>query len=153
MGFEQLASLRDELAQQATLEKLSNKKTNTEARSSKNYSKVEPSVLVIGQLQKTFPLVFPKNPAPKIPLKIGIHTDLFEHADQLTISQDQLRAAIKVWCTGNRYWECVVENANRVDLNALAVGQVTKAEAISAKKMKWAQKKINKASKHPHPVV
>ena len=65
---------------------------------------VDPVVLTIGKLQKRFPKAFPKNPLPKVPLKIGIFEDLLAHATELALSETELRAAIKIWCRGSRYW-------------------------------------------------
>ena len=42
----------------------------------KQQNPVDPVVHTIGKLQKRFPLAFPKNPAPKVALKIGILDDL-----------------------------------------------------------------------------
>lgn len=137
MGFEQLASLRDELAQQAAAEKLAKRQKQDKVSPAK---KVDPVVLVIGQLQKKFPLAFPKNPAPKVPLKIGIHKDILEQSDQLGIKKNDLRAAIKTWCWGNRYWECIVDGAARVDLHGNAAGQVTKEDAEQSTKLKEARR-------------
>jgi ProP effector len=145
MGFEQLASLRDELAQQAVAEKSlkrqNQKKTSDERTSAKKTAKVDPLVQIIGLLQKTFPLAFPKKPASKVPLKIGIHNDLVEQADQLKINKNELRAALKAWCWGNRYWECFIEDAVRVDLHGNTAGQVTKADADRARKLKDGRRK------------
>lgn len=142
MGFEQLSSLRDELAQQAATEKsLKNKKKVVNEASAQKTKKVDPLVLIIGLLQKKFPLAFPKKPAAKRPLKIGIHKDIFEQAEQLGIDKKDIRAAIKTWCWGNRYWECMVEDAFRVDLNGDVAGQVTKADAEQAEMMKKRRQK------------
>ena len=147
MGFEQLASLRDELAQQAAAQKLLNQqKKQGVAASAKKNAKVDPVVLLIGQLQKAFPLAFPKKPAAKVPLKIGIHKDILEHADRLGINKKELLAAIKTWCWGNRYWECLVEDAARLDLNGQAAGQVTKVDAERAKKLRDGRRKKTEAA-------
>jgi len=132
MGFEQLASLKDQLAQQAKAEKLAKqpKKNIVPARKAEP---VNPVVLTIRQLQKHFPKAFPKNPAPKLPMKIGIHRDLLEQSEQLGISRKTLREAIKTWCWGNRYWACVVEDAVRVDLTGEEAGRVTKEDAAQAR--------------------
>lgn len=151
MGFKQLASLRDQLAQQAASQK-STKRQNHKGtdKPTKTTRKVDPLVLIIGQLQNRFPLAFPKKPTPKVPLKIGIHKDILEQTDQLGINKDQLLAAIKVWCWGNRYWECLLENAPRIDLNGQASGQVTKADSVRAGKLlEKRQKKTKDISASP----
>ena len=140
MGFEQLASLKDQLAQQAKAEKLAKqaKKNTVPARKA---APVDPVVLVIGQLQKHFPKAFPKNPAPKLPMKIGIHRDLLELSEQLGISKKALREALKTWCWGNRYWACVVEDAVRVDLTGDEAGRVTKEDAAQARGLEAKRRK------------
>jgi ProP effector len=93
---------------------------------------VDPVVHTIGKLQKRFPLAFPKNPAPKVPLKVGIFEDLMKHAEELGLDERELRSAIKVWCRGNRYWTCLVEGAPRIDLTGGHAGEVSKADAARA---------------------
>lgn len=147
MGFEQLAALRDELTRQAEAEKSA--KRQQAASSAKKTAKVDPIVLVIGQLQKKFPLAFPKSPAPKQPLKIGIHKDIFEYSEQLGIDKNQLRAAIKTWCWGKRYWECLSEGADRVGLDGTPAGQVTKVDAEQANKLKHGRRPAKKNAAEP----
>jgi ProP effector len=96
---------------------------------------VDPVVKSIGRLQKRFPVAFPKNPAPKLPLKVGIFEDLVVHAKELPLSEAELRDAIKTWCRGSRYWKCLVEGAARVDLTGAAAGQVTAQEAAGAQRL------------------
>lgn len=55
---------------------------------------------------------------------------------QLAIDIDVLRTAIKTWCSGLRYWECLTEDAIRVDLNGEPAGHVSKIEAEQAVRMK-----------------
>lgn len=138
MGFEQLASLKDQLAQQA---KAGQEKKKKPAAPRKPAAPVDPVVLVIGQMQKQFPKAFPKNPAPKLPLKIGIHKDLLEFSEQFGLSKKALREAIKTWCWGNRYWACIVEDAVRVDLNGEESGRVTKEDAEQAKTLQAKRQK------------
>ncbi|WP_244222631.1 ProQ/FinO family protein [Cupriavidus lacunae] len=68
------------------------------------------------RLQRSFPLAFPKNPSPKVPLKIRIFEDLLPCALDLSLSEAELREAIRIWCRGTRYWACFIEGASRVDL-------------------------------------
>ncbi len=96
---------------------------------------VDPVVKSIGRLQKRFPNVFPKNPAPKLPLKVGIFADLVVHAKELSLSEAELRDAIKTWCRGSRYWKSLVEGAARVDLTGGESGQVTAQEAAGAQRL------------------
>jgi ProP effector len=133
MAFEQLASLRDQLAKEAAAAKQSK---NLPKKKAKPGTSIDPVILTIRLLQKQFPLAFPKKPASKVPLKIGINEDLLAQADQLAIDQNILRAAIKSWCSGLRYWDCLIEDAIRVDLNGEPAGQVSKIEADQAVRMK-----------------
>ncbi|WP_371748151.1 ProQ/FinO family protein [Cupriavidus sp. AcVe19-6a] len=96
---------------------------------------VDPVVLAISRLQKRFPAVFPKNPAPKVPLKVGIFQDLVQHAQELKLTEAELRDAIRTWCRGARYWNGMVEGAARVDLAGEPAGQVTEADARRARQL------------------
>ena len=96
---------------------------------------VDPVVLTIGKLQKRFPKTFPKNPSPKLPLKIGIFEDLLAHATELALSETELRAAIKIWCRGSRYWTSMVEGAIRVDLSGEEAGRVSPEDGVRATKL------------------
>jgi ProP effector len=109
---------------------------------------VDPVVLSIGKLQKRFPKAFPKNPAPKVPLKVGIFKDLLEHSEELGLNEAALRDAIKVWCWGSRYWACVTENAMRVDLNGQDAGQVLPAEAARARGLQAKRQKTKNAAQN-----
>ncbi|MGR8931678.1 MAG: ProQ/FinO family protein [Gammaproteobacteria bacterium] len=133
MGFEQLAPLKEALVKQATAKKEARKR---EIGNASNTQPVDPSLRIIGLLQKHFPLAFPKKPAPKIPLKIGIHKDLLMHADALGISETEIRSALKKWCKGKRYTECMEAGAVRVDLQGREAGFVSKEEASYADKRK-----------------
>ncbi|GAB7541580.1 ProQ/FinO family protein [Cupriavidus sp. CuC1] len=134
MGFEQLAALKAQLAQQAKPKpavKPSRPRPSAQAAQSKP---VDPVVRNIGRLQKRFPLAFPKNPAPKRALKVGIFDDLLGYASELGLQEAELREAIKTWCRGTRYKACLTEGAARVDLNGAEAGSVTQAEATRFKK-------------------
>jgi ProP effector len=106
-----------------------------EARPAVDAKPVDPVVKSIGRLQKRFPVAFPKNPAPKLPLKVGIFEDLMVHAKELSLSEAELRDAIKTWCRGSRYWKCLVEGAARVDLTGAEAGKVTAQEASGAQRL------------------
>ncbi|SIT39239.1 Activator of osmoprotectant transporter ProP [Paraburkholderia ribeironis] len=109
---------------------------------------VDPVVKSIGRLQKRFPVAFPKNPAPKLPLKVGIFEDLIAHAKDLSLSEAELRDAIKTWCRGSRYWKCLVEGAARVDLTGAEAGKVTAQEAAGAQRLQ-AHRAARSAPKAP----
>ena len=96
---------------------------------------VDPVVVAISRLQRHFPKAFPKNPAPKLPLKLGVLADLVQHAQALQLDEAQIKEAVKTWCDGRRYWTCMVEDAPRVDLNGEPSGAVTANEAKHAKRM------------------
>lgn len=133
MGFEQLASLKDELAKQTAAKKEAQK----QKRESENIKKppVDPVLRTIGLLQKHFPLAFPKKPNSKVPLKIGIHKDLLQQAEVLGLTTNDIRAAMKKWVKGKRYSECIVVGAARIDLQGKEAGFVTKDEAERANKI------------------
>ncbi|MFC0401935.1 ProQ/FinO family protein [Paraburkholderia rhizosphaerae] len=94
---------------------------------------VDPVVHAIGKLQKRFPAAFPKKPAPKLPLKIGILEDLLPHAQELSLSEAEVREAIATWCRGSRYWMSLTEGAARVDLNGAPAGQVSARDMAFAR--------------------
>ena len=68
-------------------------------------------------------------------MKVGIMADLLAHAEELGLSERELKNAIKVWCRGSRYWSCLVEGAPRVDLSGKPVGEVTSADAVRARQL------------------
>ena len=93
----------------------------------------DPAVEAIWRLQKHFPLAFPVNPAPKVPLKEGILKDAEQHLELLGISSEQLKLGLATWCRGSRYWASMTENAPRLDLHGQVAGVVTAAQALHAK--------------------
>ena len=135
MGFEQLAELRDRLRAEKAPAKADNA-----MRSKKNVPadpkprEENPAVAAIWPLQKHFPLAFPVNPTPKVPLKEGILKDAEQHLELLGLTLDQLKLGISTWCRGTRYWASMVENAPRLDLSGQPAGVVTAAQALYAKK-------------------
>lgn len=104
-------------------------------RAERRDTPVDPVVVAISRLQRQFPKAFPKNPAPKLPLKLGVLADLVQHAQALQLDEAQIKEAVKTWCDGRRYWACMVEDAARVDLNGEPSGAVTANEAKHAKRM------------------
>lgn len=136
MGFEQLAALKRELVAQAELEKKQKaRKAPAAARKPARQEPVDPVVITISRLQKQFPLAFPKKPAAKLPLKLGIHKDLYAQAEALKLTNAEIKEAVKTWCQGSRYWACVTEGAPRLDLAGAPAGEVTAAEALYAKQL------------------
>lgn len=134
MGFEQLADLRDRLrAEKEQVKTETTKQRKRPAASPRKPQEQDPALEAIWRLQKHFPLAFPVNPAPKVPLKEGILKDAEQHLELLGISQEQLKLGLASWCRGGRYWASMVENAPRLDLQGQAVGSVTAAQALHAK--------------------
>ncbi|WP_175838585.1 ProQ/FinO family protein [Burkholderia anthina] len=164
MGFEQLAELRAQLAAKAKQERNAKRPaTETDAGAkpksgdrpargaksgagagakakaasgAKPSTPVDPVIVAIGKLQRRFPRAFPKNPAPKVPLKVGIWEDLAREAQAVGLSEAELRDAMSTWCRGNRYWSCLVEDAVRVDLQGTEAGRVTRDDAARARRLK-----------------
>ncbi len=134
MGFEQLAELRDRLRAEQVQVTADSTKTRMRKPSRQTKSREqEPGVETIWRLQKHFPLAFPVNPAPKVPLKEGILKDAEQHLEMLGISSEELKQAIATWCRGSRYWTSMTEHAPRLDLSGQAVGIVTATQALHAK--------------------
>ncbi|ACC70272.1 ProQ/FinO family protein [Paraburkholderia phymatum] len=100
----------------------------------KQQNPVDPVVHTIGRLQKRYPLAFPKNPAPKVALKIGILDDLLAQAGELKLSEQEVRDAVSTWCRGSRYWASLTEGASRVDLTGAETGKVTASESAFARR-------------------
>ena len=135
MGFEQLAELRDRLRAEKEQVKTDNTTAHRKQKPSlpKKPREQDPAVEAIWRLQKHFPLAFPVNPAPKVPLKEGILKDAEQHLELLGVTSEQLKLGIATWCRGGRYWASMTENAPRLDLNGQPVGAVTAAQALYAK--------------------
>ena len=141
MGFEQLAELRDRLRAekqqvQAGRPAPAKRKPSAPAKPREQ----DPAVAAIWPLQKHFPLAFPVNPAPKVPLKEGIFKDAEQHLELLGITREQLKLGISTWCRGSRYWASMVEDAPRLDLNGQPAGTVTAAQALHAKQQAGRQR-------------
>lgn len=140
MGFEQLAELRDRLRaekqQVEQVQQVKNESAKPHKRKAPPKAKPreqDPAIEAIWRLQKHFPLAFPVNPAPKVPLKEGILKDAEQHLELLGISLEQLKLGIAAWCRGGRYWSAMTENAPRLDLQGQPVGVVTAPQALHAK--------------------
>ncbi|MCX2889085.1 ProQ activator of osmoprotectant transporter prop [Pseudomonas sp. LB-090624] len=134
MGFEQLAELRDRLrAEKQQVKAESAKQPKRKPSSQAKPREQDPAVAAIWPLQKHFPLAFPVNPAPKVPLKEGIFKDAEQHLELLGLTREQLKLGISTWCRGSRYWASMQENAPRLDLAGQVAGTVTAAQALHAK--------------------
>lgn len=108
-------------------------RSGAQPRANEKTTPVDPVVRVIGKLQKRFPAAFPKNPAPKVPLKVGILADLIAQAADLQLSEAEIREAVSTWCRGSRYWACLTDGAARVDLAGEPAGTVTSRDAAFAR--------------------
>lgn len=134
MGFEQLAELRDRLRAEKEPPKADSAKPLERKSSPQAKARIQdPAVEAIWLLQKHFPLAFPVNPAPKVPLKEGILKDAEQHLELLGLTLEQLKLGISTWCRGARYWASMLENAPRMDLTGQPAGVVTSTQAIYAK--------------------
>jgi ProP effector len=134
MGFEQLAGLRDRLRAENERVKADNPLHPKQVLSPKTKPRVlDPAVEAIRSLQRSFPLAFPVNPAPKVPLKEGILKDAEQRLELLGVTREALKLGIATWCRGARYWTSMVENAPRLDLDGQPVGTVTASQALHAK--------------------
>ncbi|NIE77474.1 ProQ activator of osmoprotectant transporter prop [Pantoea sp. Tr-811] len=141
MGFEQLAGLRDRLrAEKEQAKAESAPRPKRKAAPQAKPREQDPAVAAIWPLQKHFPLAFPVNPAPKVPLKEGIFKDAEQHLELLGITREQLKLGISTWCRGARYWASMVEDAPRLDLNGQPAGVVTAAQALHAKQQAGRQR-------------
>ncbi|NAT24731.1 ProQ activator of osmoprotectant transporter prop [Pseudomonas syringae pv. actinidifoliorum] len=126
MGFEQLAELRDRLRAETEPQKVDSAKQPKRKSSSQAKPRIQdPAVEAIWLLQKHFPVAFPVNPAPKVPLKEGILKDAEQHLELLGLTREQLKLGISTWCRGTRYWACMLENAPRLDLTGQPTGVVS----------------------------
>ncbi|MFJ3681422.1 ProQ/FinO family protein [Pseudomonas sp. NPDC090208] len=148
MGFEQLAELRDRLRAEKAPAKTDKAIPSKPKSSPKAKPRVlDPTVEAIWPLQKYFPLAFPVNPAPKVPLKEGILKDAEQHLELLGLTHEQLKLGISTWCQGNRYWKSMVENAPRLDLQGEPVGNVTASQALHAKRQASRQRGQDRRSR------
>ena len=109
----------------------------------------DPLLVAIGRLQHAFPKAFPKKPAPRVALKLGIVEDLYAHAAKLRLTEDEIKAAIAAWCSVGRYWAALGKDAVRVDLNGEPAGTVTAAEAGHASFLARQQRKKAQAAAKP----
>lgn len=148
MGFEQLAGLRDRLRAENEPVKTDTPIHPKRMPSPKAKPRVlDPAVEVIRSLQKNFPLAFPVNPAPKVPLKEGILKDAEQHLELLGITLEQLKLGVATWCKGARYWASMVENAPRLDLDGQSVGTVSASQALHAKQQASRQRNQDRRSR------
>jgi ProP effector len=136
MGFEKLATLKAQLNEDAKsttsapgVLPSSVKAGGAVKRRSSPPRTSDAAAHAVAMLQKSFPRAFPRNPAPKVPLKVGILKDVLAQAELIGLSARDVRNGIKLWCRGHHYWTCLVEGSARIDLHGTVVGVVSADEA------------------------
>jgi ProP effector len=137
MGFEQLAALQAQLNRGESSKTLASRSTSSQVNVKREIKQppkpprtsANAAARAVTTLQRHFPRAFPRNPAPKVPLKVGILKDVLARAASLGLSERDARNGVKLWCRGQRYWTCLIEGSGRVDLNGANAGVVTAAEA------------------------
>lgn len=94
-------------------------------------------------LQTKWPELFPKKPAPKVPLAVGFTSELLAQKRQLKTTGKVIRKAIQLWCRGWRYYKaCSEPGAERYNLAGEVCGHVSDIEAEYARKKlaEWEEK-------------
>ncbi|MCE4547233.1 MULTISPECIES: ProQ/FinO family protein [unclassified Caballeronia] len=137
MGFEQLTALKAQLNHGATSKTVASRSTSSPVDATRDikqppkprHTSADAAARAINTLQRLFPRAFPRSPAPKVPLKVGILKDVLARAASLGLSERDARNGLKLWCRGQRYWTCLVEGDVRVDLTGAIAGVVTAVEA------------------------
>jgi ProP effector len=137
MGFEQLAALKAQLNQGTKRKDAVSRSTSSPADVTRKVKRTpkpprtsaDAAARAVTTLQRHFPNAFPRSPAPKVPLKVGILKDVLARAASLGLSERDARNGLKLWCRGQRYWTCLIEGDQRVDLTGAMTGVVTAVEA------------------------
>ncbi|WP_250481075.1 ProQ/FinO family protein [Caballeronia sp. GAOx1] len=137
MGFEQLTALKAQLNQGATSKTVASRSRSSPVGATGDIKQppkprrtsADAAARAVTTLQRNFPRAFPRSPAPKVPLKVGILKDVLARAASLGLSERDARNGMKLWCRGQRYWTCLVEGDVRVDLAGAIAGVVTAVEA------------------------
>jgi RNA chaperone ProQ/FINO-like protein len=78
-------------------------------------------------LAERFPACFKGCGEPRLPLKVGIHRDIWNTAPSL--SHTDIRGALKDYVSDAAYYQVLAEGAVRVDLNGNPAGVVTEQQA------------------------
>lgn len=143
MGLEKLAELKKQLAKESIP---SPSHPAVRMNKTKPAAPLDPVVLIIGRLQKAYPVAFPKNPSPKVALKVGILDDLNSKSEELGISKENLQLALKTWCKSPRYWSAIKAGATRYDLYGNPAGIVEENGAAQAKAMANKHKKAKETN-------
>jgi ProP effector len=136
MGFEKLATLKARLDDDAkrTTSAAGVRPSRVDAggaikRRSSDPRTSDAAARAVATLQKNFPRAFPRSPAPKLPLKVGILKDLLVQAASIGLNERDVRNGIKLWCRGHHYWTRLIAGSGRIDLHGAIVGVVSADEA------------------------
>jgi ProP effector len=136
MGFEQLAALKAQLNRGESKTVASRTTSSPVAVTLEIRKPAKPpqtsadaAARAVTTLQRHFPHAFPRSPAPKVPLKVGILKDVLAQPVSLGLSERDARNGVKLWCRGHSYWTCLTEGSARVDLAGAITGVVSAAEA------------------------
>lgn len=101
-------------------------------------------------LQQQFPAAFPKQP---IPLKIGIHEDMFALALADMPGIMWIKRALRYYVSSPRYLREMVAGKARINLQGEQVGAVSEQEALHAKErlLSYRKKKEKQISQTQEP--
>lgn len=94
------------------------------------------ALVLIDYWQEQFPIAFPKKPAPKVPLRIGIGREggtLYYASVAVGATLNDINNALYLWCRGKRYWQSFKTNKFRFGATGYAVQEITREEAAFAK--------------------
>ena len=85
---------------------------------------------ILAFLQERFPKCFPEDKTEPLPLKIGIHHDLFE-IDDLPCSKIQLRKFLQIYTVYRSYKRNLTLGRDRIDLHGTPTSKVLEDEITS----------------------
>ncbi|MEX3556580.1 MAG: ProQ/FINO family protein [Burkholderia gladioli] len=92
-----------------------------------------PVEATLAKLQTHFSVAFPPEPAAPLPLCARVQRKFWRYLAQYDIGEDELDAALAVWCSTPRYLRTLVEGATRVDPQGRPAGRVPAANAADAR--------------------
>ena len=104
MGFEQLTALKAQLNQGATSKTVASRSRSSPVGATGDIKQppkprrasAGAAARAVTTLQRNFPRAFPRSPAPKVPLKVGILKDVLARAASLGLSERRLRRIASV---------------------------------------------------------
>ncbi|WP_353642706.1 ProQ/FinO family protein [Mesorhizobium sp. WSM2239] len=100
-------------------------------------------------LSARWPAAF--NPKAPRPLKIGIHHDIRVHDGEL--SDDEVRRALLAYTRMAKYLARLDAGAARIDLDGKPAGEVSDADAATAKALLGARKEKQQTKQSPAPTA